>query len=102
VVEKIYVRDAKKRRRKSLLAKEKELMIYVIEIKQRLFDYLTGKHSFEQFEDWLIKHSWDMHKDSSKTAQDLVIDIQGVIYEYLDGYLDEPELKTKLKPLSVR
>lgn len=73
-------------------------MIIESQIREQLERYLVGESSFEQFEDWLIDHSYNMHKDSDLQAQNLVHDIDLVIYEYLDGNLREDKLKNILQP----
>ena len=71
-------------------------MINVNEIRNHLASYLAQHVSFSEFEDWLIDNSWNMHKDSSNEAQELVNEINASIYEYLDKHVDEHQLKAKL------
>ncbi len=73
-------------------------MISFKEIRDELASYLARDISFAQFEDWLIDHSWDMHKDSPEEVQELVHEINASIYEYLDQYIDEDVLKARLRP----
>jgi hypothetical protein len=73
-------------------------MISVNEIRSAIASYLANDISFAQFEDWLIDHSWNMHKDSPVEAQDFVHAINASIYEYLDKYVDENYLKVQLRP----
>jgi hypothetical protein len=74
-------------------------MIIKDQIRERLIDYLAGNLSFEQFEDWLLDQSWDMHLASPLDAQEMVLDIKEIIYQYLDRYIDEDVLKQRLYPL---
>src|SRR5262245_38334597 len=74
-------------------------MVIRDQIRERLIDYLADSLSFEQFEDWLIDHSWDMHQGSPQDAQEMVLDIKEVIYQYLDRCIDEHTLKQRLQPL---
>jgi hypothetical protein len=73
-------------------------MISLKEIREEIASYLANEISFAEFEDWLIDHSWNMHKDSFKGVQESVHDINAAIYEYLDGYKDEDALKHDLEP----
>ena len=65
-------------------------------VESYLAAYVASLIPFRQFQDWLIDYSHNMHKDSPIAAQGLVHDIDLNIYEYLDGYLNENELKAKL------
>lgn len=73
-------------------------MISVNQIRDRLASYVANEIPFEQFEDWLLGHSWNLHRDSSEAAQKLVHEIKSAIYEYLDGDIEEPDLKLLLSP----
>lgn len=72
-------------------------MVTVSQVRNTLADYVVGTISFEQFEDWLIDHSWNMHQDSPDDARELVLDINEFIYQYLDDYIDEDGLKNHLQ-----
>ena len=73
-------------------------MLNESQIRERLADYLAGELSYHDFEDWLIQASWNMHHDSSQDAQDLVSDINLLIYEYLDEHIGEEKLRAALRP----
>jgi hypothetical protein len=73
-------------------------MISVNQIKNQLASYLAREIPFAEFEDWLIDQSWNMHKDSSDEAQELVNEINASIYDYLDQRISEDYLRTNLQP----
>lgn len=73
-------------------------MIRVAEISDQLASYLAGQLTFEQFEDWLIIQSHNMHLDSPQEAQELIDDIEEDIFQYLDGFINEAGLKDRLRP----
>lgn len=73
-------------------------MIAVREIRNQLASYLANEITFEQFEDWLIIQSQNMHLDSSLQAQELVNGIEENIFQYLDDLMDELMLKSRLSP----
>lgn len=73
-------------------------MISVNQIREQLASYVANELAFPLFEDWLLAHSWNMHQDSSSEAQQLVHEIKSSIYEYLDGYIDENNLRARLRP----
>lgn len=72
-------------------------MINESEIRERLAGYLAGDLSRPDFEDWLVQSSWNMHLDSSQSAQDLVSEIELRLFEYSSGHLSEEQLRTDLR-----
>jgi hypothetical protein len=71
-------------------------MIHEQEVRARLADALVGGGDFDDFEDWLIAASWNMHRDSSESAQSLVSGIELALAEFSNGHLDQDELRSKL------
>jgi hypothetical protein len=72
-------------------------MITEAQIQQQLFGYLTRALSLNEFEDWLVQQSWNMHRDSSDAAQRLVGAIELRLAEYSDNHLTDDGLERELK-----
>src|SRR5207253_2856861 len=53
----------------------------------------------DQFEDWLVQRSWNMHADSTEAAQRLASAIELRLAEHSSGHLDEAALRQELLPL---
>lgn len=73
-------------------------MIRESEIREHLANYLLGSESLDDFEDWLVQKSWNMHLDCYQDAQELVGEIELYLSEYSGDYIDEESLKEKLRP----
>jgi len=73
-------------------------MIAENQIREKLGRYLSKEWSLDQFEDWLVQRSWDMHKDSDESAQKLASQIELRVAEYTSGHLNEQELREELLP----
>lgn len=58
------------------------LMIMDLEIRAKLIKVLQDELPLPEFEDWLAASSWNMHRDSAQVAQDLVSDIELVLFEH--------------------
>lgn len=71
-------------------------MINALEIKEKLSLVATGKMSLNAFEDWVIPRSWNVHKDSSEEAIDLVSSIHLFLSERDDSLLSEAALRRSL------
>lgn len=74
-------------------------MITEAQIRDRLFSYLTRQISLNEFEDWLVQQSWNMHQDSDDAAQRLVGAIELRLAEYSADHLTEDALERELKGL---
>jgi hypothetical protein len=74
-------------------------MITESQIREQLFYYLTRRISLNDFEDWLVSHSWNMHRDSDDAARSLVGAIELRLAEYSDDHLDDDALERELKGL---
>lgn len=74
-------------------------MITQSRIFRQIESLLANKISLGDFEDWLVRSSWNMHLESRNDAQELVWKIELSLAEYSSGHLDEAELRAELKGL---
>lgn len=74
-------------------------MIAESQIREKLARFLSKQWSLDQFEDWIVDRSWNMHKDSDELAQKLVSAIELRLAEHSSGHLDECQLRDELRPL---
>lgn len=74
-------------------------MITESQIRERLFSYLTRRITLNDFEDWLVSQSWNMHLDSDDAAQQLVGAIELRLAEYSDDHLNDASLERELAGL---
>lgn len=71
-------------------------MITETEIREKLTALLDDDLSLEDFEDWLVGQSHNMHLDSGSDAQELVEAIMLPLFEYSSGDLLYEELRQEL------
>src|SRR5437660_6028691 len=74
-------------------------MIADYEIRRWLGRFLSKQISLDQFEDWLVQHSWNMHRDSDESARKLAAAIELRLAEHSSEHLDEVQLRQELAPL---
>lgn len=74
-------------------------MITEAQIQEQLFNYLTRQISLNEFEDWLVLNSWNMHRDSSDASQRLVGALELRFGEYSNGHLSDEALERELRGL---
>ena len=63
-------------------------------IKDHLLDYLAGRITLEQFEDWFVLETWD-----EKEADHLATEIDLRLAEHSNGHLPEDQLKEEFRAL---
>lgn len=77
-------------------------MIQESEIRAQVVKYLVSQISLDDFEDWFVQRSWNMHKESSLAAQRLASRIELLLAEHGNGHLSEDKLREQLRPHVVR
>ncbi len=73
-------------------------MIAESQIREKLGRFLSGEMSLDQFEDWLVQRSWNMHQHSDESAQKLASAIELRLAEHSSGHLDGAALRDELRP----
>jgi hypothetical protein len=62
-------------------------MIAVADIRKELSRVIEDPGALDEFEDWLVAKSWNMHRDSDPIAQAMVSSIELRLAEHSDGHL---------------
>lgn len=70
----------------------------VYEIKSHLLDYLAGRNTLEEFEDWFVPETWDT-EDSE--AEPLAAEVDLRLAEHTSGHLPEDELRREFALLAA-
>ena len=74
-------------------------MITQSQIFRQIESLLANKISLGDFEDWLVRSSWNMHLDSGSEDRELVWKIELNLAEHSSGHLDETDLLAQLRGL---
>jgi len=69
-------------------------------VRDRLLRFLQNQLSLEAFEAWLVSESWDMHRDSSPSAQNLVVAIELLLAERSSSELSDARFRNELASLA--
>ncbi len=72
-------------------------MIAENQIREKIGRYLRSELSLDQFEEWLVERSWNMHRDSDEAAQKLASAVELRLAEYSSGHLDDAQLRDELR-----
>ena len=62
------------------------------EIREKLANYLVGKISLEEFEDWFVSASWNVDRSKNQVAINMVYEIELWLSEYYDNINREVQL----------
>ena len=74
-------------------------MIAQSQIRDKISRYLSTDISLDEFEDWLVQHSWNMQQDSDEEAQNLAAAVELRLAEHSSGHLSAFELREELRSL---
>ena len=66
------------------------------EIHSKAAEFVAGRISLRQFEEWFVPATWDIHKANDSEAESLADEIDLNISEYTDGVLSADQLKQEL------
>jgi len=58
----------------------------------------TNEISLDDFEDWFVRKSWNLHYDSDELAQRSAYAVELRLAEHSSAHLSEPELRRELAP----
>ena len=59
----------------------------------RIRNYLVGGESLDDFEDWFVSRSWDVHLTDDLAAANLVAEIELRLAEFSEEHWSEGELR---------
>ena len=76
-------------------------MIAELEIRKQLIQFLSDPNSLDEFEDWLVSRSWNMHVGSAEAAQHLASSIELLLAEYSGGHITFEALRNELVPYAT-
>lgn len=68
-------------------------------IREQLADYLAGKISLREFEDWLFSETWDRDDADNQALTTLVYGIKLRLAEFSHGDWKEAELRSLLRSI---
>lgn len=74
-------------------------MIQEAEIREQMANVVEDRLSLDDFEDWIVRQSWNMHRDSNEDAQSLASEIELALAEHSSNHLGEQELRALLRSL---
>jgi hypothetical protein len=75
-------------------------MIQENEIRAQLVEYLSGNRGLDEFEDWFVQRSWNMHRDSSPDAQRLASQVELALSEFNNDDITEAALRERMRSLA--
>ena len=84
------------------MGKRDWLMIGVTEIRRQLEEFLAHHIDADEFEDWIVQNTWNIHEQGNESLQNLAYAVDALLAEYSSGQIDEPALRRKLMPYTSR
>lgn len=75
-------------------------MVDALQIRQHLAEYVLGMAQLQEFEDWFVPATWDIHKSNDPEAEALTDEIESNLSEYTGGQLSREDLRKILSGLA--
>lgn len=76
-------------------------MINEAQLRRDLIQLIQGRIPLDEFEERLVRASWNMHQDSSASAIFLASAIELRLAEHSAGHLDEREMRDEFSTLAI-
>ena len=76
-------------------------MLEAKSLREHVLQFLADAVSLDNFEDWLVGASWNMHHDADASIQRLVGAIELRLAEHSNGHLDLADLRQELQMLLI-
>lgn len=77
-------------------------MVSELELREKLADFVAAILSRDEFEDWFVQRSWNIHRQADLAAQRLAYAIELRLAENSSGHLPEADLLKELSTLLKR
>ena len=71
-------------------------MVSSSQIREQLAQFLDGQISLDEFEDWFVQNTWNIHLSGSVSAEMLTFAIEESLSEYSSEHIDEAILRSEL------
>ena len=77
-------------------------MISSSQIRGQLAKFLDDQVSLEDFENWFVRNTWDIHLTGSVAAETITFAIEESLSEFSSRHISEMELRQELRQLIQR
>jgi hypothetical protein len=71
-------------------------MVSSSQIRAGLSLFLDGVISLDEFEDWFVQNTWNIHLSGSVDAESLTFAVEESLAEFSSHHIDEPKLRGEL------
>lgn len=72
-------------------------MVSSSQIRNELAFVVAGILPLDDFEDWFVQNTWNVHNTGSKAAEVLTFAIEEALSEYTSGHISESKLRQELE-----
>lgn len=74
-------------------------MVSASQIREKIVDFLSAEIHLDDFEDWIVQNTWNVHQSGSLAAEDLTFSVEEALSEYSRSVLEYHELTKALENL---
>jgi hypothetical protein len=78
------------------------VMVSSSQIREKLADFLERRIDLNDFEDWFIQSTWNVHQSGSLAAENLTFAVEESLSEYSSSHINDTELRQEFANLIQR
>src|SRR5271157_2926735 len=75
-------------------------MLLFFQLRDQIINLLSHRMPLNEFEDWLVQKSWNLHRSADALTQELAYATQLRLAEYDEDHLSEADLRRELRELA--
>lgn len=74
-------------------------MVSASQIRDKILEFLTDAVSLDEFEDWIVQRTWNVHLSGSVAAEELTFAVEEALSEYSSAMIGRGGLIRRLSEL---
>jgi len=77
-------------------------MINCTQIREQIATFLHREIDLDAFEDWIVRHTWNIHRSGDEAAERMTFAVEELLSEYSSDHIGEDQLRKELSGLLER
>ena len=69
------------------------------QIREQMAEFINKRLSLQEFEEWLVRNTWNVHSFESQAAEDLAADVEELLARYSSAHLSLSDIRENFATL---